>query len=85
LGASDQSRGGAITTPGTATANTTYGGGYAHTTATYNPGSIFFYSLPGAEVIVKMYPGPKPKEAPGGVFDANEVVTYLGAKYKKKG
>ena len=39
---------------------------------------------PGETVMVKMYRGKKPPEAPPNYFDAHEIETYLGSTIKRK-
>jgi hypothetical protein len=93
VGASNQNRAGTWATPGhtyrtttgSATAHTLGGttlvSGSAYTQTTYVPGQVFTYEKPGLDIVVKMFPGPKPAGARDIVFDAQEVLTYLGPKY----
>jgi hypothetical protein len=81
----DTSRSGVFVTPGTASTttnmsaygmgNTAYGS--ATSTTTYSPGSVTNFVKPGELVTVRMFKGPKPAGAPGGVYDAAEVVKFM--------
>lgn len=92
VSASDASRSGAFYVPGQTTSYTTgnasivgnniYGQTTTHTYTT--PGSTFAFVKPGEDVIVKMYSGVKPADAPPNVYDARQIEQYLGARIKQK-
>lgn len=82
----DQSRAGAITTPGSAnsytTANVTGFGntayGTANTSTTYTPPQTFNFTKPGALAIVRMYKGAdRPDGFTGHYYDAADVLKYM--------
>lgn len=51
--------------------------GSAQTTTTYVPGQSFAVVRPGGNLMIKLYRGQKPANAPNGLFDAREVLRYL--------
>jgi len=95
VSSADTSRSGTMVTPGQATSYTTgsataFGSGnYAtavgsSTTQTYyTPGQTFSYVKPGEDVIVKMFQGSIPPDAPPNLFVASEVIKYLGPQVVK--
>jgi hypothetical protein len=71
----------------TGTTETTITGGYAttqrhhhHDVTTYVPEDTTTTRLPGLTVVVRMYPGPKPADAGGNVYDAAEVAAFVGPR-----
>jgi hypothetical protein len=60
-------------------ANVWGGRGYA-----FGIGSGFSEEIikPGEDALIKMMVGPKPKNAPPNVFDANEVIHYVGGSIR---
>lgn len=82
------SKTGAFTTPGTAhTTGHAYSTGnyaYGSATTTYYPGQTFYYSKPRSDIVVQMFEGEMPENAPANLFDAQTVYKYLGAKYIKE-
>lgn len=45
-----------------------------------NEGNLSSFSKPGETVTIQMFKGPKPAGAPSGVFDAREVLKYMGGQ-----
>lgn len=87
---------GVITTPGSATSYTTgsataYGtGNFANaygssTTRTYyTPGSVIPYEKPRTNIMIKLFKGIKPENAPPNLFVASEIIQYLGPQMRGK-
>ena len=73
---SDQSRSGYVVSPGSAT--TSYSG-YQSTT-TFSPPIVTSFRKPGSAITIKMYSGRKPGNAPPNVFDAQEVIEFVGPR-----
>jgi len=63
------------------------GYGHFHIVDTTDTSTVFNFPnygpmpKPGTDIMVRMFPGPKPVDSPYGVFDALEVLSYLGPKY----
>ena len=71
------------TTTGGYTVVTDYNGkGDADDETTYVPGETSTTRLPGNTLVVRMYKGPKPPDAAGSVYDAAEVVRFVGPRVK---
>ena len=51
-----------------------------HDVTTYVPGDTTTTRRPGLTVVVRMYPGPKPRDAAGNVYDAAEVAAFVGPR-----
>ena len=85
---------GSYTAPGTATTYTSgsaYGSSFGNTTNVYGsatsttyytPGQTTFFNKPRTNIVVRMFTGPKPDDAPPTLFDARDVVKYLGPQIK---
>lgn len=94
INASNASRTGTVVVPGSATSYSTgtataYGYGntataYGNSTTQtyYTPPTAIPYYKPGEDLLVKMHPGAKPSNAPANWYNAQEIMTYLGAKVK---
>lgn len=74
IGASDASRVGVVTTPGTATTNVI--GNTAFTT--YNPGITSEYIKPGQDAYIRVLKGPSP-----GAFSADEIIKFTGPRVER--
>jgi hypothetical protein len=61
------------------------GAGTARFTPMVMKGTFIPMWKPGVAMMVRMYPGPKQSDAPEGVYDAHEVMTYIGARYGRTG
>ncbi len=63
----------------------TYGGyqGYGSGSG-YGAATTTNYRKPHVDFLIVMYPGPKPANAPAGVYDARQVVSVLGAEIRKE-
>lgn len=65
----------------------TYAGGFASGTArtsgTYYPPQSIQFTKHGATAAMKMFKGEKPENAPPGVFNAREVMQYLGPNMQR--
>ncbi len=92
LDAREYERTSSYTTPRSSSSTTTasvYGSGNyvygtANTNTQYYGGQTYVISRPNASAVVTMYPGRKPSNAPAGVYDAKEVIKFLGPKYMKE-
>lgn len=74
----DTSGHGAIFIPGQTTSYTN-----GTTTQTVSsPGSAFGIVKPGEDVIIKMYKGMKPANAPANVYVAAEVIEFVGPQVR---
>jgi hypothetical protein len=71
------------TTTGGYSVVTDYNGkGDADDKMIYVPSQTSTTRLPGITLVVRMYKGPKPPDAPGNVYDAAEVATVVGPRVK---
>lgn len=87
-GATDRSREGSFTTPGTSMTtssafgsattygNTTTGSAWGSSSTTYNLGQTFNFVRPGQDVLIQMLSEPEP-----GAFPAQEVLDNIGPRY----
>lgn len=74
ISASDASRVGVVTSPGTAT--TTVSGNTAFTTV--SPGASREYIKPGQDAYIRVLKAPAP-----GAFSADEIIQFIGARVKR--
>ena len=88
----DATQSGTFYSPGSSTSSTTgqvtnFGGGFtnlnATTQTTYSPGAAIPFVFPGEDVLVKMFKGEKPVDAPPNLYKASEVIQYVGPTVKR--
>ena len=78
----DRSRRGAFTTGGSASSQIDTFGSSATVTTTYDPPSITPYVKPGEDLIIKIFKGMKPNDAPPNLYNAHEVIMFLGPQVR---
>ena len=85
VGSENVSRLQSIETPGHAKTTIHGDGSFATASTTYYPGQTIEFVKPGRDVLIYMFSrtevGPS---AQPGIYNASEIVQYLGAKYIKK-
>lgn len=67
---------------GTTFGNTTTAYGSARSTTYYNPGQTFIYNKPRGNMIIRMFTGEVPGDAPPNLFNAHEIVRFMGPQIK---